>query len=146
MEKRAEFLQPTMAAPVPGFTARVMARIEQHERAQARRRSILGAAILLGAASVPFMAIGYLLVVLGSQLVADPGALLSSILAVAPVLNILGNLLEALAVTAMALAQVGTVQMLLFAIVVCALTFLWAAIVHGSFQWSPRTLSVGGSR
>ncbi len=139
-------MQPTMAAPAPGFTVRVMARIEQYERVQARRRSILGAAVLLGAASVPFLALGYLLVSFGLQLLASPGVFLGGILAFGPVVEIVSSLIEALVVSATTLARVGSVQMFLFAVVVCSLTFLWAAIVHGSFQWSPRTLSVGGSR
>jgi hypothetical protein len=146
MDKQAQFVHPTMAAPAPGFTGRVMARIEQHERVQARRRSILGAAVLLAAASVPFLALGYLLVSLGSQLLADPGVILGGILVFAPVLEIVSSVLQALAVSATTLARVGSVQMFLFAVAVCSLTFLWAAIVHGSFQWSPRTLFVGGSR
>ncbi len=158
MEKRAEFVQPTnaapslmaapptMATPAPGFTARVMERIERHERAQARRRSVIGAAILVGAASVPFLVLGYLFVVLGSLVIADPGAVLSGVFAVAPVFEILSSLFGGLTLGATTLARVGSVQMLAFAIAVCSLTFLWAAVVHGSSQWSPRTLSVGGSR
>lgn len=146
MEKRVQFVLPTMVAPASGFTGRVMARIEQYERAQARRRTMLGAAVLLGAASVPFVVLGYLLVSLGSHLLADPGTILSGIFAFAPVLDIVGGLLEALSISAMTLARVGSVQMFLFAVAVCSLTFLWAAVVHGSFQWAPRTLSAGGSR
>lgn len=135
-----------MASPAPGFTARVMARIEQQERAQVRRRSIVGAALLLGAASLPFVVLLYFFASLGSALVADPGALFNGLLVFGPTLQIVVGLIEALAVSAAVVVQVGSLQMFLFAVAVCLLTFLWAAIVHGSLQWSPRTLSVGGSR
>ncbi len=146
MEKQARFIEPTMATPAPGFTDRVMARIERYERERAQRRALVGAALLLGAASFPFLTVGYLLVALGSQLSADPGALWSALMAFAPVVSVLGSLAEAVYVSASILFQLGSVQMLMFAILVCSLTFLWAYIVHGSFQWSLRTLSVGESR
>ncbi len=146
MDKQAQFMPPTMAVPAQGFTSRVMARIEQHERALARRRAITGAAVLVGAASVPIMTIAYLVALLGSELWADPGAVLSALFALSPVVDVLGGLLAALSVSATTLFRVGSVQMFLFAVLVCSLTFLWAYVVRGTFQFAPRTLSVGEPR
>ncbi len=146
MDKQAHFVPPTMAVPPPGFTARVMARIEQHERAKERRRTIVGAAVLLGAASLPFMSIAYLVALVGSQLWADPGSFLSALLALSPVVDVLVGLVDALTIGASTLFRVGSIQMFFFAVLVCALTFIWAYVVRGTLQFAPRTLSVGGPR
>lgn len=132
----------TMVAPAAGFTARVMARIEERERAQARRRVMLGAGLLVVAASTLLALIGVALASLLAVLAASPDTTIRMIMTLSPSAF---ALLEAMWVALAAIVRsADSAPMLAYALGVFALTLVWARVVMG-FP-SPRTISVGGSR
>jgi hypothetical protein len=130
-----------MMSPSSGFTPRVMARIEERERANARRRAVIGAGVLVAAASALFALVGLWIASWISALLASPGAVFTALAAVSPMLD---DLLAALWVAALAIWQnVNGVMLLVYAAVVLALTLVWARVVTGPFQHSS-TVSLGG--
>ncbi|MDE3089220.1 MAG: hypothetical protein KGJ80_07530 [Chloroflexota bacterium] len=138
MQKEQRF---TMMAPSAGFTARVMTRIEERERAQARWRAVVGAGLLVAVASTLFALFGLWVAAWISTLLASPSAIFTMLTAVSPML---GDLLDALWVAALAILQnVNGVMLAGYASIVLALTIVWARVVTGPFQPSS-TVSVGG--
>jgi hypothetical protein len=138
MQKEQRF---TMISPSSGFTARVMARIEERERAQARRRALIGASLLVAAALALFALVGLWAASWISLLLASPSAIFAALATVSPMLD---DLLDALWVAALAILQnVNGVILLAYASFVLALTVVWARVVTGTFQ-RPSTISLGG--
>ena len=138
MQKEQRF---TMMSPSSGFTARVMARIEERERAQARRCALIGASLLVAAALALFALVGLWAAAWISVLLVSPGAVFTALAAVSPML---GGLLNALWVAALTILQnVNGVMLLAYASFVLALTVVWARVVTGTFQ-RPSTISLGG--
>jgi hypothetical protein len=131
----------TMMSPSSGFTTRVMARIEERERALARRRAVVGAGVLVAAAAALFALVGLWIATWISALLVSPGAVFSALVTVSPMLD---DLLVAFWVAALAIWQnVNGVMLLVYAAVVLALTLVWAHVVTGPFQ-HPSALSLGG--
>jgi hypothetical protein len=136
-----------MVSPAPGFTARVMARLEARERAQARRRAVIGAGLLVVAASALLAFVGMALASWLSVVMERPSTIVSLVVALSPVADRLLALLEALWVAAIALARsVDSVAMLAYALAVLAFTLLWARVALGSFQLTSDKMTLGGLR
>ena len=141
MQNDARFNHAKMVSPATGFTRRVLARIEERERAQARRRAVIGAGLLVAAASALFVLLGLWVAAWISILLASPSAIFTMLTAVSPML---GDLLNALWVAALAILQnVNGAMLLAYASVVLALTVVWARVATGPFQ-RPSTISLGG--
>lgn len=140
MQKDQQF---TMMSPSSGFTTRVMTRLEERERARARRRAVIGAGLLV-AAAVAFVAVTTLWIAAWiNVLLASPSALLATAQTILP---LIGGFVEALWVAAAAILRaVDSVQMLAYAVIVLALTAIWARVVTGPSKFA-LTLSVGGQR
>ena len=138
MQKEQRF---TMVPPSAGFTARVMTRIEERERARARRRAVIGAGLLVAVASALVALFGLWVAAWVSTLLASPSAIFTMLKAVSPML---GDVLDALWVAVLAILQnVNGVMLLAYASVVLALTVVWARVATGPFQ-RPSTVSLGG--
>ncbi|MBI4788013.1 MAG: hypothetical protein HY782_13325 [Chloroflexi bacterium] len=136
----------TMISPAPGFTARVMAKIAERERAQARRRVVIGAGLLAVAATALAALIGGALVVIAVVFAANSDVILGSVIALAPFVTTGTALVEALWISVTVVAHnVSAAQVLAYALAVLVLTLVWVRVVAGS---SPRllTLTVGGFR
>ncbi len=140
MQKDQRF---TMMSPSNRFTPRVMARIDERERAQARRRAVIGAGLLVAAAIALLVLIVISIAAWIDVLLASPGAIFTTLLAVSP---LIGELLEAAWVVATALLRnMNGSLMLAYALSVLGLTVLWARVATGTFQ-SPLKIKVGGQR
>ena len=138
MQKEQRF---TMMSPSAGFASRVMARIEERERARARRRALIGAGLLVAAALALFAFAGFQVAAWIGALLASPDAIFTTLVAVSPVL---GDLVNALWVAALAILQnTNGVMLVAYASFVLALTIVWARVVTGPFQPSS-TVSLGG--
>ena len=136
-----------MVSPAPGFAARVMTRLAEHERARARRRALIGSALLVGAAIAMLMFVAIQLVVALWVLITNPQVIVSSLNAFAALTFWASKVFEAFWIVAMVIAEnLDAVPMTLCAAVVFALTMLWARVVTGSFQLSLTTNHVGGLR
>ncbi len=135
----------TMVTPAPGFTMRVMARIQERERQAARRRALVGAGLLALAGVAPFVLVGIGLASLWIVLSSAPDWLTSGIVAVSPALDLVGTILTALWLAGGAIVSLGSAQIVVYALVVLALTLLWVRVAGGSFQLAPHTVDMGGS-
>ena len=136
----------TMISPAPGFTARVMAKIVERERAQARRRAAIGAGLLVAAAAALVALLGGVLVAVGFVFATNSDVILGSLIALAPFVTTCTTLIEALWISVTLVAhKVSVVQMLAYALGVFVLTLLWVRVVAGSSQHL-LTLTVGGLR
>ncbi len=133
--RQAQFRHATMVSPVPGFTGRVMARIEARERVRARRQAAIGAGLL-------FLATGVVSVLLGSVLlwflaiaVTNPDIFLTVLVSLTPLLDFATTVADALWIAVGAVADnISMAQMLGFALSVFALTLLWVRVVAGTPQ------------
>lgn len=142
MQNEARFNHATMVSPSTGFASRVMARIEERERAQARRRALIGIGLLVAVAIGAFALIAIWIAAWISALLSDPGAMVTMFQAVSPAID----LLDALRVAGFAILQnVNGLVMLVYALIVLALTTLWAEIATGTIRL-PLQVSVGGQR
>jgi hypothetical protein len=135
----------TMASPAPGFTSRVIARIEERERAQARRRALIGAVLLVIAVAI-VLAFAISGVVSSISMIAHPEAISPIVIAFATLFDDWARLIEGLWVAVTVIAQnVGEVPLLVYACSVLAMTAIWLQIVTGSFRHI-LTLRIGGLR
>jgi hypothetical protein len=142
MQNEARLNHAKMISPSTGFASRVMARIEERERAQARRHALTGAGLLVAVAFalLTFVAISFAAWI--SALLSNPGAMVTMFQALSPAID----LLDALRVAGFAILQNANGMLLLvYALIVLALTTLWAEIATGTFRLS-RQVSVGGLR
>jgi len=132
-----------MASPAPGFTSRVMVRIEQSERVRARRRAMIGAATLVIAVAISLVpVISWVVSVI--SMIANPEAIAPMVLAFVMLFGGWEKLLEGLWVAASVIAQnVGEVPLLVYACIVLGMTAVWLQIVSGSFQ-RLLTIRIGG--
>ncbi len=137
----------TLIAPPPGFTHRVMTRIAEHERAQARRQAMLGSALLVFAVLGLIGLVVSVVLVWFIALASHPASMMAVVTTVAPMAFDLGSLGEALWVAVVTvMPHVDSVMLVGFATMAFALTFVWARVVTGSFQLSPRIISAGGTK
>ena len=88
MQNEARIDQPRMVSPSVGFASRVMERIEERERAQARRRTAIGVGLIAAVVVSVFALIALWVAAWLSALVASPEAILTTILAVSPLAGI----------------------------------------------------------
>jgi hypothetical protein len=143
MQNEARLNHAKMVSPSTGFASRVMARIEERERAQARQRAVIGAGLLVAAAIALLAFVAIWIAGWISAVLASPGAILTTALVVSPLAS---DWLDALRIAAFAILQnVNVVILLVYALGVLALTTFWAEIATGNFQLS-RQVYVGGQR
>jgi len=133
----------TMMTPAAGFTSRVMARIAEYERAQARRRALIGSALLVIAAGVILILVAGWLSAWIAALITTPSALVSLWSTLATLAFWTRKFIE-MVWTAMTVItdQVDASQLLMLGIGVFALTLIWVRVVIGPFRFS--STSVGG--
>ena len=141
MQNETRFNHATMASPSAGFTFRVMARIEERERAQARQRALIGAGLLVAAAISAFALSVIWIAAWVKPLLTNPGATLVELITVAV---LAGELWGALSVAVLAVLQnVNSVMFVAYALCVLILTMIWARVVTGFLQ-RPLPISKGG--
>ena len=134
-----------MVSPAPGFAVRVMARLAERERARARRRALIGSALLAGAASAMLAFAAIQLVSAIWILVTNPQVIVTLLNAFELLAFWVDKLLGALWIAANVIAEnLDPMQMTLCAAAVFVLTVLWVRVVTGSFQTSFSTNHVGG--
>jgi hypothetical protein len=134
-----------MVSPAPGFAVRVMARLAERERARARRRALIGSALLAGAASAMLAFAAIQLVSAIWILVTNPQVIVTLLNAFELLAFWVDKLLGALWIAANVIAEnLDPMQMTLYAAAVFVLTMLWVRVVTGSFQSSFSTNHVGG--
>ena len=142
--REAQFRHASMMAPAPGFTARVMARIEARERARARRWAMIGASLMFLAAGIVSVLLGGVLLGLLAIVVMNPDVFLTVLVSLTPLVDFGTTVAEALWVSiGVVAANVSAVQMLGFALGVLALTLVWVRMVSGS-SLRLLTQTVGG--
>jgi hypothetical protein len=137
----------TLMTPAPGFTSRVMARIAEHERAQARRRAMIGSVLLILTAIAVLGLVAWWLVSIASVFVTAPTVLVAVLNVCASMAFWVAKFFESLWAVALIITQnVGAVEMLALAIGVITLTAIWVRVVAGPLQLSSRSILVGGSK
>ena len=135
----------TMMMPAAGFTSRVMARIAERERAQARRRALIGSALLAVFALAVLMLIAWWVLSWVAAVVSIPQVLVVILNTSATCAFWASKMAEALWVVLLIVAEnVGFIQMLALGVGVLALTMLWVRVVIGPFQRSSQTFYAGG--
>lgn len=124
----------TMASPSSGFAARVLARIEDRERQRARRRALIGIALLAVMMSVLSAIIGAWLIDSISEML-HPEAVAPLTLGFSVLFDGWFGALQALWITINVMdSQLGEFPILIYAAVVLAMTTLWASIAAGRLQ------------
>ncbi len=133
----------TMMTPSAGFTSRVMARIAEYERTQARQRALIGSALLVIAAGVILILVAGWLIAWVSALITTPSALVSLWSTLATLAFWTRKFIEMVwAATTVVSDQADANQLLMLGISVLALTLIWVRVVIGPFRFS--STSVGG--
>lgn len=133
----------TLMTPSAGFTSRVMARIAEYERAQARRRALIGSALLVIAAVGILILVAWWLIAGALALITTPSALVSLWSTLATLAFWTRKFIEMVwAATTVVADQVDANQLLMLAIGVLGLTLIWVRVVIGPFRFS--STSVGG--
>ncbi len=123
----------TLVSPSAGFTWRVMTRIAEHERAQARRRALIGSALLVVVAGALLALVGAQIVVWLTAFAERPEVLELVVSALAAALFWLGAFAGALWIAVgTILANIGEVTMLVYALGVLTLTMVWLRVATGS--------------
>jgi hypothetical protein len=141
-EKRA-----MMVAPSAGFTNRVMARIDAHERAQAQRRAWIGIILLTMFVMGVFALAAFWIFSWIVSIVTTPSTIAPIVLAVSSLVGDSGSLMQATWGAVMAIARnVSEGSLIVYALIVLAMTALWAYVASGSFQFSLSHIRVGGSK
>jgi uncharacterized membrane protein len=120
----------TMIAPAPGFTARVMTRIAERERAYARRRALIGIALLTLVALSVLALISLLIAAWIAAFVIQSGTIASVVITLVSLGAGLRTMLDALWLGALTLAtNVDNGGVLAYGLGVVLLTMLWTRIV-----------------
>ena len=139
--------QFTLMAPSAGFASRVMARLAEQERAQARQRAVIGSVLLVGAAVAIIVLAALWLFSAAEVFIDTPSVLVAVIIAFASLAFWGAKFFEALWTVAILIAEnVGDVEMLALAVAVIGLTAVWVRVVVGPFQLSSQTILVGGRK
>jgi len=137
----------TMVSPARGFTARVMTRVAEYERARARRRALIGSTLLVGAAGAMLVFAAIQLASVLWILITNPQVVITTLGAFEIPAFWVSKVLEALWIAANAIVEnLSPMQMMLGAATVFALTVLWVRVVTGSFQLSPIVASQDSNR
>ncbi len=126
-----------MVSPAPGFTNRVMARLAERERVRARRRAMVGSALLVGTVCA-LMAFALAPIVPMAWIVlTKPQVIVVSWSVFQTLAFWIGALLNAFWVAAnVVVANLNPLQVLTYALAVFAMTLLWTRVATGSFQLS----------
>lgn len=125
-----------MVTPAPGFTARVMTRLAERERARARRGAMIGSALLVGAAIALLALVVWQLVAVVRVLITSPQIVIALWNAFEILAFWFGVLINALWVAVNVIAAtLDPFQTLTCALAIFALTMLWTRVVTGSCQW-----------
>ncbi len=144
MENQDRFV---MISPAPGFTTRVMTRLAERERVRARRRALIGSALLVGAAIAVILFVAFELASVGWLLITNPQVIITLPSAVGVIAFWVNKVIEAFWIAANAIANnLDPTPVALGAVMIFALTMLWVRVVTGSFQLSLSTNHVGGLR
>jgi len=139
--------QFSMIAPSAGFTSRVMTRIAEHERAQARRRALIGSALLVIVAVATLALVAWWLLTVASVLVTTPSVIASLLNAFATLMFWVSKFVGMVwTFASVFIANVGAVQVLMLVLGAFLLTLVWVRVVTQPFQPSPRLLNLGGLR
>jgi uncharacterized membrane protein len=137
----------TMMSPAPGFTSRVMMRLAERERAQARRRAMLGSALLVIVAVVILALVAWWFIAMLSTFVSAPSVIVAVLNALATLMLWVSKFFEMMWTAASVVAQsIDPVSILGLAVAVFAVTLVWVRLVIGPFQPSSNTLLVGGPK
>ncbi len=135
----------TMVAPSAGFTSRVMARIAEHERAKARRRAMIGSALLIGFALIVLVLIALWLASWIVVFVTTPQLIVSLLNAFGTLLFWGSVVMNAVTDVAGVIAKnIGIPQLFGLAMTVCTLTVVWFRVVAGP-SFSSHATNMGGS-
>ncbi len=135
----------TMVAPRAGFTSRVMARIAEHERAKARRRAMIGSALLIAFALIVLALIALWFVSWIVVFVTTPQLIVSLLNAFGTIVFWGSVVIGAVSDAGQAIASsIGIPQLAGLAITVCVLTVVWLRVVAGS-SFSSHATNMGGS-
>lgn len=119
-----------MVAPAPGFTARVMTRIVEHERRRARRRALLGALALGGSGGLLVGWGVWQLGVLGWQVLTRPQVLVALVDGACLVASWFAVFLNTVWLVLHTLATfLDPTRMLLTMTLVCGWVVLWARVM-----------------
>lgn len=142
--RQAQFRYASMVAPAAGFTARVMARIQEQERARARRWGVLGAGLLFLAAGVVSVLLAGVLLGLLAIAATNPDVVFTVVVSLTPLVDFGTTVAEALWISlAVVASNISAVQLLAFAASVFVLTLVWVRVVSGS-SLHLLTQTVGG--
>lgn len=135
----------TMVAPRAGFTSRVMARIAEHERAKARRRAMIGSALLVVFALIVLALLVLWLVSWIAVFVTTPQLIVSLLNTLGTILFWGGVAMNGVTDAAGIISRnIGLPQLFGLAMTVCALTALWLRVVAGP-SFSSHATNMGGS-
>ncbi len=132
-----ELMTKTMIPPPAGFVNRVMARIEERKRVQARQRAWIGAGLLVaGAGGLIVLSVLTTGGWIAQWLPLDSYGSLAAFLAIWMIET--SALIEAIVVVILAVGgQLNQLQVLAYALFVFALTVLWARVALGTPKLSP---------
>lgn len=134
MQEQQRFV---MIAPAPGFTNRVMTRLAERERARARRRAMIGSALLGGVIVVLFARVVEQLAAVAWTLITNPQTLIALWEGFEMLAFWSGAFVNAIWVAVNVLAAtLEPLPILTGALTIFALTLLWTRVVAGSFQCS----------
>ncbi len=124
-----------MVAPAPGFTARVMERIQVQERARVRRRTLVGAGLLAVSSATLLVLAGWMLLSVVEVFIVSPETIAPVWGGLELLVTTVQSIIEALWVAAVAfVVAVGSLQLLGYSLLAFALTLLWLRVVSGPFQ------------
>jgi hypothetical protein len=122
----------TMIAPAPGFTARVMARIEEREQVRVRQRAMLGALVLIVAAIIVLATMIAVLVALIATFATSPSTFTSLVSVFAFIAERINVVLDALWTAMLVVTQnVDASIWVGYACVAFAVTLLWTRVAMG---------------
>ncbi|MBI5304625.1 MAG: hypothetical protein HY868_21000 [Chloroflexi bacterium] len=122
----------TMLSPTPGFTARVMTRIEAYERARARRRAVIGVIVLVVAALVVFALIAVSVAAWVFALADQAGTVASGITALVAVFENARGVLDAFRIAGTTITRnVNEMVWVAYALIALTMTMVWTRVAIG---------------
>lgn len=122
----------TMLSPTPGFTVRVMTRIEAYERARARRRALLGIGLLVVAALIVSAFIIFSLALWVSALAEQPSLVSTAVTTFVSLFGHARVVLDAFWVAGLTIARnVNEVVWIGYALLAVGLTMVWTRVAVG---------------
>lgn len=122
----------TMLSPTPGFTVRVMTRIEAYERARARRRALLGIGLLVVAALIVSAFIMVSLALWVSALAEQPSLVSTAVTTFVSLFGHARVVLDAFWVAGLTIARnVNEVVWIGYALLAVGLTMVWTRVAVG---------------